>query len=45
MDKIIQLKEHEYNELFEKAKLNEKEIEKRAEELYSKKILKNCGWL
>lgn len=37
MEKIIQLKSSEYDELYEKAKLNEKEIEKRAEELYQEK--------
>lgn len=37
MEKIIQLKQNEYNDLFEKANLNEQEIAKKAEDLYQQK--------
>lgn len=37
MKEIIQLSKHEYNELLDKATLNEKEIEQRALELYQEK--------
>ncbi|MEG1007524.1 MAG: hypothetical protein RSO15_14795 [Bacteroides sp.] len=37
MEKIIQLKESEYNKLFESANLKESEVERMAKEMYEKK--------
>ncbi|MBR8712307.1 hypothetical protein [Porphyromonas levii] len=37
MEKIVQLRQHEYEELFNKARMNEEEIEKRAQLLYEQK--------
>lgn len=35
-EKIYQLRESEYNELFEKAKLNDKEVKELAEKYYQR---------
>lgn len=37
MEKIVQLKDYEYNELYEKAKLNEQQIEEKALSLWKEK--------
>lgn len=37
MEKIVQLRDYEYNELYEKAKLNEQQIEEKALSLWKEK--------